>query len=62
MCTKISYTKRDAQTALNFLLSVRNFKCRREKRIYHCPDCNMWHLTSKEYYEEDEKTGKQKQR
>ncbi len=61
MCNKIKYTKRDAQTALNFLLSVKHFKCRREKRIYHCPDCNMWHLTSKELYD-DEKTGKQKQR
>jgi len=61
MCTKIKYNKREAQTALNFLHSKRKFKCRREKRYYHCDDCNGWHLTSKDLYD-DEKTGKQKQR
>lgn len=55
MCNKIKYTKREAQTALNFLFKKRNFKNRREKRIYHCPECNMWHLTSKDLYEEDPK-------
>lgn len=58
MCDKRQFTKREAQTALNFLYSQRKHRCRREKRIYQCSDCNMWHLTSRENYE---KTGKQKQ-
>jgi len=48
MCDKRKFTKKEAQTALNFLKGMRGKKARKEKRYYHCPDCNFWHLTKKE--------------
>lgn len=48
MCNKIKYTKREANTALKSCRKFRRKQFRKEKRIYHCPDCNMWHLTSRE--------------
>lgn len=64
MCfIKKQYDKKTAQTVKNVLLK----KGVQYLRIYHCPICNNWHLTSKknnkpngkrnkikeEYYEED---------
>ena len=57
MCNKNCYTKKEALSALNFAKSNRAKKYRNECRIYQCPDreCNnMYHLTSKEQYDEIE--------
>ena len=37
--------KQEAMAILNHL-PMKQY--RREKRYYHCPECNMWHLTSNE--------------
>jgi hypothetical protein len=39
---KTCYDKKTAQTKKNLLEDRGN---RRALRIYHCPDCNLWHLT-----------------
>jgi len=45
-CGKITYkTAKDAKTVLNFARHLKRIK--RAERVYHCPDCNGWHLTSK---------------
>ena len=47
-CIKKAYTKKDAQTALNARLRGRYRHNKPDHlRIYHCPDCNGWHLTHK---------------
>lgn len=61
---KYIYTKKDAQTALNSLKKGRNLKAQvtgqkqkirqRPCRIYHCPDCNGWHLTGRENNQQHE--------
>lgn len=46
---KIRYTKREAETLVNFLKK----KGERGLRIYECSDCsNGWHLTHKELIED----------
>lgn len=52
---KIIYTKREAETLLNALQHYRNTKDRAPKRIYECPICNFWHMTSQEEYIKSEK-------
>ena len=48
-CEKRQLTKREAEGALKQIKHHRKQeKYRKECRIYHCPHCNMWHLTSKE--------------
>ena len=50
MCDKKQFSKREAQGALNrnrHIKSKKGQKRRKEVRFYHCPECNMWHLTSK---------------
>lgn len=48
------YTKKEAQTKMNSLQHDKRKRVNRRKakrvpvRIYHCPTCNGWHLTSKE--------------
>ena len=57
-CDKIGYNKRDAQTALNNAIKQRkiyNHKNRKECRLYHCNECNMWHLTAMDEEEYGEK-------
>lgn len=44
ICPKRKFDKKGAQTALN----VARKHHREEKRIYHCPICKYWHLTSKD--------------
>jgi hypothetical protein len=48
LCHKEKFDKKTAKTILN--------KCKKEHRpeirIYECPECNAWHLTSEEEYEE----------
>ncbi len=47
MCSKRQFDKRGAQTALNNMNThLKRFANRKEKRIYHCMDCDAWHLTS----------------
>lgn len=53
-CLKVKYSKVEAQTVLNKLLrhdrrSRERDKQRKEQRIYHCPLCNAYHLTSKDF-------------
>ena len=50
LCAKKDYlTKKDAETVLN--------RCRlqarknRPTRVYHCPKCKNWHLTSNKFYD-----------
>lgn len=43
MCDKKQvYSKKDAQTVRNLRMKSGS----KELRIYHCPICNGWHLTS----------------
>ncbi len=47
---KPGYTKREAETARNHRLRGRKHhrNTRPEYlRTYHCPQCNLWHLTHK---------------
>lgn len=51
-CGKKGYAKREAETKRNELGHRRQFLGRRRGkakryRIYECPDCGQWHLTSK---------------
>lgn len=55
-CNKVQYSKKEAETVLNtlkkgktiFLLGKRRRKIgHKPTKIYHCPDCNHWHLSSK---------------
>lgn len=54
MCNKIGFTKRTAFASLSqnrkegHQHNKRQY--RRECRVYECPDCGMWHLTSMEEY------------
>ena len=48
MCTKQKYDKKTAKTILNQRLKEH----KGEKRIYFHEECNAWHLTSHEEYEE----------
>ena len=47
-CHKEKFDKKTVKTILN--------KCKKEHRpecrIYECPECNAWHLTSEKEYEE----------
>lgn len=55
MCIKICLTKKEATAALNKIQSrrFRNFKSRKEKRMYYCEQHNAWHLTSQEEREKE---------
>lgn len=51
MCSKIQYTKKEAEAILKRIPKHRT-KRKKPVRAYQCPKCNFWHLTSKEYSEE----------
>ena len=47
-CDKTPFTKKDAITKMNLLISSGRWnKKQGSGRIYHCPVCKWWHLTSK---------------
>lgn len=46
-CGKICYTKKDAQTALNFAKHTDNHH-KASMRMYYCDKCQYYHLTSQE--------------
>ena len=53
MCQKQQYDKRTAICALKEAKKQgKSHKWRKEVRVYECPKCKMWHLTSKEEFEE----------
>lgn len=45
-CGKRGYDKKSAQTARNMAERERG----KPLRIYHCGDCNLWHLTHVDPY------------
>lgn len=47
VCNKRKFSKKEAETILNFIKHhrSRNNKRRKEERYYHCPICNTYHLT-----------------
>lgn len=47
---KFSYEKIDAQTVRN----IRESKGVKGLRIYQCDQCDYWHLTKKEKWDEDD--------
>ena len=47
MCSKVPFDKKGAISALNYN-KKKNRQYRKEIRYYKCPECNMYHLTSKE--------------
>ena len=49
VCRKQGYEKKTAQSILNER-KAKGKKWSREKRIYECPICFKWHLTSMEEY------------
>lgn len=46
-CGKICYTKKEAQTALNYTKHTKE-KHKMPIRMYFCDKCNSYHLTSQE--------------
>jgi len=47
-CDKAKFTKREAQTKMNSLINSGTWnKKQGSGRVYHCPVCKWWHLTSK---------------
>ncbi len=55
-CHKVKFDKKTAKSILNDRKD-KGKKWSREKRIYECPICGKWHLTSDEDYEEREFLG-----
>ncbi len=53
MCTKVCFTKHEAQEALNAAHRFRRRQYRKEQRIYYCKEHNCWHLTSQDLKDED---------
>lgn len=44
--SKKCFSKRDALTKLNSLIESGEWSKKTLGRVYHCPDCNWYHLTS----------------
>ena len=49
-CDKLTYkTKAEANQSIKLLNNTKTaLRKRKLTRAYHCPDCNKWHMTSKE--------------
>ena len=47
-CSKEKFDKKSAKTVLNHCKKEHRKEC----RIYECPECKCWHLTSEPEYEE----------
>jgi len=43
---KKCFTKKDALTKLNSLINSGEWSTKQKGRVYQCPDCNWYHLTS----------------
>jgi len=52
MCSKQGFTKKECQTILNQNKFKNKKKYRKECRFYYCKECNTYHLTSDEEYNE----------
>ena len=52
MCNKQKYSKKEAKTVLNHCKGNKRKNYRNECRIYECLECDSWHLTSKEEWEQ----------
>lgn len=54
-CNKQGYSKKEAETSLNLAKTPKGHSRRRKNidkmRVYPCPICKSWHLTSKGKYE-----------
>lgn len=58
-CHKIAYaTKHEARAAKRSCLTeLQHGNSRRhERRLYRCPHCGSWHLTSEPHYEYDKES------
>jgi hypothetical protein len=52
-CQKVKFGKKEVKTVLNYIRFNQNKRWRKEVRYYHCPDCNHWHLTSRDDFDND---------
>jgi len=48
-CEKVQFSKKDAKTRLNELRRDKTLS-KRPQRIYYCPECGFWHLSSSGKY------------
>lgn len=44
-CQKTPYSKRRATETLNTLIDTGKWNHKGLGRVYHCKDCNCWHIT-----------------
>jgi hypothetical protein len=55
MCSKVKYSKKDAQSALSHLVKSGRWNRKSDYgRIYECKDCGLWHITASSYIKEDD--------
>jgi hypothetical protein len=52
-CQKTKFGKKQVKTVLNYIRFNQSKRWRKEVRYYQCPDCNHWHLTSWDDYDEE---------
>ena len=50
---KVKFGKKEVKTLLNYIRFSQSKRWRKEVRYYHCPDCNHWHLTSSDKYDDE---------
>lgn len=57
---KVCYSKKDAETMRNYRTEGKSTNHAEYLRIYPCPYCKAWHLTSSEMFGRDEFGSKHK--